>query len=488
MRPHPHLYEISAWPWLDRLSRQADRIVTLADVPDSEWDCIAQAGFDVVYLMGVWRRSAIGRLIARTDLGLLRDYERVLPGWSMRDVPGSPYSIQAYEPDDRMGGWNGLDRARQALARRGVGVVLDFVPNHTGLDHEWVRTRPGLYVEGTLDDYRRTPDSFHPIDSPEAVHFVACGRDPLFPPWRDVAQLNYFNPETREAMIGVLQTIADHADGVRCDMAMLVLNDVFQQTWGHAVDLLWTVPAQEFWPEATRRVPELTYLAEVYWDREWQLQQQGFAYTYDKRLLDRLHQRAASDVRGHLKADPAFSARLARFLENHDEARAAAAFGPGLPAAAAIALTAPGLRFYFDGQLDGAEIKPPVQLGRWTVEDVSPAIHDLYERVLRTTNKALFHDGSWELLSVYGAGDTTYDDLVAFSWRKGSEHAVIAANVSNHEAQGLVQLGTLPHAPAFSFNDQLSDQRYRWARDDLKDGLYVRLAAGQAHVFLVELA
>lgn len=488
MRAHPHLYEISAWPWLDRLSRRHDRVITLANVPDEEWDRIARAGFDLVYLMGVWQRSRVGRLIARTDPVLLREYDGVLPGWSMRDVAGSPYSIEAYEPDQRMGGWSGLDRAREALAQHHLALIVDFVPNHTGFDHQWVTSRPELYVEGTLDDYRRTPQNFHPIDTPDAVHFIACGRDPFFPPWRDVAQLNYFNPETREAMIGVLRTIAQHADGVRCDMAMLVLNDVFQQTWGHTIDLLWTMPPGEFWPEATRRVPQLTYLAEVYWDREWQLQQQGFAFTYDKRLLDRLHQGSGSGVRGHLQADASFTAKLARFLENHDEARAAATFGAGLQAAAAVALTAPGMRFYFDGQLDGAEIKPPVQLGRWAEESANAGVHDLYDRILRTTDKALFHDGTWELLSVYGAGDTTYDDLVAFSWRKGSDHAVIAANVSNHEAQGMVQLGSLPHAPAFSFNDQLSDQRYRWAREDLEEGLDVRLAGGAAHLFLVEPA
>ncbi len=488
MRTHPHLYEISAWPWLDGLSARGDRLVTLATVPEEEWDRIAQAGFDIVYLMGVWRRSDIGRSMARTDPALLREYDRVLPGWSMRDVPGSPYCIQAYEPDGRMGGWAGLERAREALARRQIALFVDFVPNHTGFDHEWVRTRPELYVEGTLDDYRRTPDNFHPIDTPDAVHFIACGRDPFFAPWRDVAQLNYFNPETRDAMVGVLETIAQHADGVRCDMAMLVLNDVFQQTWGRTIDLLWKAPSEEFWPEATRRVAGLTYLAEVYWDREWQLQQQGFAYTYDKRLLDRLHQGSGSGVRGHLQADGSFTAKLARFIENHDEARAAAAFGARLQSAVAVALTAPGMRFYYDGQLDGAQIKSPVQLGRWPNEEPNGEIRDLYERILRVTNTALFHDGTWELLGVYGAGDTTYDDLVGFSWRKGSEHAVVVANVSTHDAQGLVQLGAMPHSPAFSFNDQLSDQRYRWVREDLTDGLYVRLAGGAAHVFLVEQA
>src|SRR4029079_5609954 len=146
--------------------------------------------------------------------------------------------------------------------RRGMALVLDFVPNHTGFDHEWVRTHPEYYVQGTLDNYRAEPALFHPVEDADgsAVRFIACGRDPFFPPWRDVAQLNYFNPATREAMIGVLATIAEHCDGVRCDMAMLVLKDVLSQRGQERVDLWGGRPAEEFWREATRRVP-MIYLA-----------------------------------------------------------------------------------------------------------------------------------------------------------------------------------------------------------------------------------
>ena len=141
MRTHPHLYEISAWPWLARLSQREFRQVTLANVSASTWDAIAEGGFDLVYLMGVWRRSAIGRLIARTDPTHLAEYDRVLPGWAMNDVPGSAFSIHAYEPDERMGGWRGLDECRAQLTQRGIGLVLDFVPNHTARDHPWVASR-----------------------------------------------------------------------------------------------------------------------------------------------------------------------------------------------------------------------------------------------------------------------------------------------------------------------------------------------------------
>ena len=486
MRTHPHLYEISAWPWLERLSRQENRRVTLADVPAAAWDAIEKSGMDCVYLMGVWKRSAVGRLMGRTDPALVAEYDRGLPGWDMRDVPGSPYCIQAYEPDDRMGGWKGLDKTRKDLADRGMRLILDFVPNHTGFDHDWVRTNPEFYVQGTLDNYRAEPILYHPIEDQDGatVRFIACGRDPFFAPWRDVAQLNYFNPGTRDAMIDTLKTIAKHCDGVRCDMAMLVLNDVFAQTWAARVDLLHRAPAEEFWPEATRRA-KMTYLAEVYWDREFQLQQQGFDYTYDKRLLDRLEHGHVHEARGHLHADPSYSAKLARFLENHDEARSATVFGHRIRAAAALTFTLPGLRFFFDGQFEGVPLRLPVQLGRWPDDPIRTDIRDLYARLLPVIDKPLFHDGDWSLLNVRGAGDGTYGDLLATAWRKGEDVGVVVANVSNHDAQGLVEIGDLPKGDAFDLKDQLSDQTYKWTRADLGNGLYVRLGSGDAHLFLL---
>ena len=486
MRTHPHLYEISAWPWLERLSAASGRRVTLADVPDPEWDAIAGHGVDIVYLMGVWKRSGIGRALARTDLGLLPLYDRVLPGWSMDDVPGSPYSIQAFEPDARMGGWAGLDAARSALAGRGVRLMLDFVPNHLAFDHAWIDAAPERFVQGTLDDYRAAPELYRPIESADGstIRFVACGRDPFLPPWRDVAQLNYFNPATREAMIRELEAIARHCDAVRCDMAMLVVNDVFARTWAERVDLLWPQPDREFWPEAIARVPML-YLAEVYWDREYQLQQQGFQFTYDKRLLDRLRHSDAGHVRGHLQAEPSYSARLARFLENHDEPRSADALDGRLRAAATLTFTLPGLRFFFDGQLAGASAQAPVQLGRWRSEPDRPAIRDLYARLIAALADPLFHDGEWSLLEVRSAGDATDADLIAFAWRRDHQLAVVAANLSSRESHGLVDVGALPSADAFNLVDRLTDVRYLWSAADLRNGLYVRLDPGDAHLLIV---
>lgn len=479
-RPHPHLFEISAWPWLERLSRGARAPVTLASVPSHEWDAIAARGFDYVYLMGVWQRSRLGRELARTDPALRREYDRALPDWTDEDVPGSPYCIAAHQPDDRMGGWAGLNAARAALHERGMRLFVDFVPNHTGFDHPWVAAYPQRYVLGSTSDWAAAPEEFRPVEGA----LVACGRDPYFPPWRDVAQLNYCNPDTRRAMIDVLREIAAHADGVRCDMAMLVLNEVFDGTWRRVLREQWDVPVREFWPLAIAAAPSLIYLAEVYWDLEPTLQQQGFHFTYDKRLLDRLHASPARDVRAHLAADPAFRDRLARFLENHDEPRSAATLDGRLPAAASALATLPGMRFFFDGQFEGRRVRCPVQLGRWPDEEESPDIARMYERLLGVADEDLFHMGAWALLETAPAGNASHVNLVAWTWRRDAEVAVVTVNLGREVAEGHVVLGVLPAGVAWDFEDRLTGTRYRWTRTALEaGGLYVRLEGGGAHVF-----
>jgi hypothetical protein len=264
---------------------------------------------------------------------------------------------------------------------------------------------------------------------------------------------------------------------------------VFEGTWRRLLRDAWPRLAAEFWVETTCTVPALQYVAEVYWSLEERLLDQGFSFAYDKRLLDALHARdAASTARDVLAAPSPDPSRLARFIENHDEPRSAAALSRCLPAAASLVATGPGMRFFFDGQLDGRRIKAPVQLGRWPDEPADDRIRTMYDRLLRFARQPLLHDGDRRLLQVSAAGEHSFNDIVAHRWRSSDALAVVALNLGASAAQAHVRVADdLPDGEEFDFVDALTGARYRWTREPLlAAGLYVRLEAGSAHLFQVE--
>jgi hypothetical protein len=462
----------------------AGRTITLDGVPDEQWNRLRDLGIDVVYLMGVWRRSRIGRDIARREPALFPAYDEAMPGWQVRDVVGSAFCVSGYTPDRRMGSWDALDAVRSKLHDRNMRLMVDFIPNHTGFDHPWVTDHPDWYVSAPEDRFRHSPSEFRTVELPSGdVRFIACARDPFFPPWTDAAQLNYASAQTRAAMIDTLRSIARHADGARCDMAMLVLSDVFSRTWG---ELAGPAPGSEFWRDASAAVPGFLLLAEVYWDLEWRLQQLGFDYTYDKTLYDRMLRGSGDQVRAHLTADLEYQRRSARFIENHDEARSVSAFGDRVKAAAVVASTLPGMRFYYDGQFEGRRARLPVQLGASQEEPIDEQLAAYYDRVLLAANDPVYHHGQWRLYDVLG-WDATARQLVAWRWKLGDDLRIVAANLGIVTAQGFVQVkDDLTSGDAFTFVDALDGRGYRRAGSDLAArGLYVCLAPGQAHLFRV---
>lgn len=487
---NPHLYEINAWTWLDELSAREGRQITLAQVPDREWDRLQSLGMNFVWLMGVWRRSAAGREIARATPAYFPSYDEALPGWTLDDVVGSPYSIRDYSPDPRIGAWRDIDAAREKLNQRGIKLILDFVPNHTGLDHPWVSRNPDYYVQAPLDQFRKNPAAFLVSERDGKATCVARGKDPYFPAWPDTAQLNYFNLATREAMLGVLRVIGAHADGARCDMAMLILNDVFAKTWGPLLGA-WTMPREEFWPAATASLPGFIWIAEVYWDLEWRLRQLGLTYTYDKGLYDSLRGGTPSEVQGRLKTDVNAQRRMVRFLENHDEPRGAAVFGTEkIGATATLVATLPGMRFYHHGQLEGKKLHLPIQLCRAADEAPNSEIQSLYGNLLAITRDESFHAGAWSLLEPRAAGDTSFQNLIAYQWENGVASRIVAVNLGSTPARANLPLGLdFDQARAYVFHDLLTAKSYEWRGEDLnRSGLFVSLDAFQSHIFEISLA
>ncbi|MER6959412.1 MULTISPECIES: alpha-amylase [unclassified Streptomyces] len=476
------LYEINTVVWLGELSVRHGRRVTLGDVPGEAWDEIAVPGVDTVWLMGVWERSPAGLRIALRDEGLLASFREALPDLTDADIVGSPYCVRDYVVDAALGGPDGLAAARVQLALRGLRLILDHVPNHVAPDHPWLTAHPDRLIQGAADDLARAPGDF--VEAADRVY--ARGRDPFFPPWPDVVQLNAFSDGLRAATVDTLVAIGDQADGVRCDMAMLLMNDVFAKTWG---DRAGPVPAEDFWPYVLPRVrerhPDLLFVAEAYWDLEWSLQQQGFDHCYDKRLHDRLVHEDADSVRAHLRADLAHQRGLVRFLENHDEPRAAATLPGARGRAAAVTVaTLPGATLWHEGQFEGRRVRPPVFLARRPREPVDEPARDFHRRLLPAA--AAVRRGEWRPLAPTGWPDNdTCRNLLAWTWTHSDARHLVVVNQSDRPAQARLPLpwDDLP-GHDHRLTDLLTSQSYDRAGDELTDpGLFVALEAWQAHVF-----
>ena len=334
-------------------------------------------------------------------------------------------------------------------------------------------------------DLTRAPQNYTKAKTADGDLILAHGRDPYFPGWPDTLQLNYANPALQEAMIDELRKISAQCDGVRCDMAMLVLPDVFERTWG--------VRPEPFWPKATQRVRDLVpgfcFMAEVYWDLEWTLQQQGFDYAYDKRLYDRLRAGQAEPINQHLQAGLDYQTRLARFLENHDEPRAAAAFIPKMHEAAAIVtFLSPGLRFFHQGQMKGWKKQLSPHLVRWPAEELDQRLHGFYERLLVVLRRPTVGARDWQLLKCAPAwdGNPSATDFVAFAWQgPGNGRLLVAVNYAPHYRQCYVPLPFRDiGGRTWLLQDLLSEAPYERNGNDLESrGLYLDLAPWQYHVF-----
>lgn len=488
-RHHPLLYEINARTWLDGLSRQAGKPMTLADIDEATFDHFSACGFDWIWLLGVWRTGSASRAVSRSHAEWRKAFTEVLPDLTEDDISGSGFAIASYDVDPMLGGRVALDHFRTRLARHGIRLMLDFVANHTALDHPWVEAYPGFYVQGDGGVLATEPHNYRRVRTASGSHIMAHGRDPNLPGWPDTLQLNYGNATLQLAQGIELLAIAELCDGVRCDMAMLLLPDVFRRTWN--------IDMAPFWPAAIdgvrRSHPGFIFLAEAYWDLEWELQQQGFDYCYDKRLYDRLRGGDAQALRAHLAADASYQSRLARFLENHDEPRAAATFAlPQHRAAAVITYLSPGLRFFHQGQLEGARVHVPVHLRRAPTEQPNADIVAFYGRLLSVLDTGdAFRCGLWSPVAPQPAwpGNPTWNDFVSCIWHghDDSRH-VVAVNYSSHPAQCRLPLPFDDiQGRRFRLVDLMGDEEYVREGDELvSPGLYLDLGPWHLNVFRLD--
>jgi glycosidase len=484
----PLLYQVNTRPFLIDLGRRLGRTATLDDIPDDIIDGWKSSGFDWIWLLSVWQTGTASRDVSRTNAEWRAGFQKTLPDLTDDDIPGSGFAITAYTVHQSLGGNAALARLRARLAKRGLKLMLDFVPNHMALDHPWVETHPEYFIAGTEALLKEQPKNYIRLKQRGEDRILAYGRDPYFPGWPDALQLDYANPALQTAMAAELLSIAKLCDGVRCDMAMLILPDVFERTWGRRPQL--------FWPSAIQQVkaavPGFILMAEVYWDLEWALQQQGFDYTYDKRLYDRLRERNLDAIRGHLYADMVFQKKLARFLENHDEPRAAATFPPGQhEAAAVITFLTPGLRFLQDGQFEGRKVHLSPHLGRAPEEPVDAKLKAFYASLLDVLKRPLVRDGHWQLLNCAPAWNGNWTDacFIAYRWiASNGDQALVVVNYSDHQSQCYVRLNDLVStSQTWRLADLFSQETHIRKGSELASvGLYIDAPPWKALLFWME--
>lgn len=483
------VYQINTWVWLNTLSRQHGRAFTLANVPDEALDALPP-GIDMVWFMGVWQRSEFGQSNARN---YKHEYVGALPDITDEDIIGSAYAIGDYTVDKQIGGREGLAQIRRRLRERGIQLMLDYVPNHLASDHHWIKEHPEYFVQGKPTDVEnRASDFYFAKDANGKQIVIAHGRDPLFPGWADTAQLNAFNPALRQAVVETLLDIAAQCDGVRCDMAMLLMNDIFAGTWrGYVGDR----PETDYWneiiPKVRAQYPDFMFAAEVYWGKEYELLQQGFDYCYDKVLYDRIREGNIGKLRQHLIADLNYQKHMMRFIENHDEHRAYDALGRerSFPAATLIT-TLPGAVLLHDGQLIGRRIKLPVQIKRQPDETPHRDLEAYYHKLLTETRDPIYQNGDWYLFEVRPMGDGSHNNLLAYGWyEQDKDYRLIVVNMTAFPSKGFVNLGAWSWIGNKSWRlyDVTDSAEYIRAGSEMtSEGLGILLDPFESHVFRFE--
>lgn len=487
MSHNPTIYEINTRVFLKKLGHNT----RLDKIPDEYLDRLSQLKFDYVWFMGIWKTCPSSVEKYCFEEGLLRNYSRALKNWQKDDVIGSPFAVDLYEINEAIGSLEDLINLKSRLNSRGIGLILDFVPNHFNVESRLLRTNPDIFLRVDKELYDRDPHTYFRSD-PEGENYFAHGRDPFFPAWQDTVQVNFFSRPARDYLSNIVLNLTGICDGVRCDMAMLALNNVFKNTWtGVLTKTNQSEIKEEFWLETIRKVKDtrtdFLFIAEAYWDLEWELQQLGFDFTYDKSFTDRLRSDYVSVVKEHLFAEEDYQKKSLRFIENHDEERAVASFGKEKSKAAAIIIsTVQGMRFYHDGQLEGKKIKLPVQLGREPEEAINPEFSDFYDRLLAITSHRVFKEGKWQLLEpgTSWEGNHSFLNILAWGWSLNEERRLVIVNYSNIISTCRLKFDLSGFPEEFELNDLLNNQNYlRSAEEIHSTGLFIELKPWQAHIF-----
>jgi glycosidase len=542
--------------WLDQLSRKYQRSITRLDhIPDEELDTLARRGFTGLWLIGVWERSAAS--------------QRIKQMCGNPEAVASAYSLFEYEIARDLGGPEGLHNLRERAQRFGIRLASDMVPNHMGIDSKWVIEHPDWFVAQDespfpvysfngpnlsrdqrvgifLEDhyYNRTDAAvaFKRVDFwTGSERFIYHGNDGTSMPWNDTAQLNFLNPEVREAVIQTILHVARQIPIIRFDAAMTLTKRHFQRLWFPAPGTGGAIPSRaehgltrqqfndampnEFWREVvdrvSREVPDTLLLAEAFWLMEgYFVRTLGMHRVYNSAFMNMLRDEDNAKYRwvmkNTLEFDPEVLRRFVNFMNNPDEHTAIDQFGKGDKyfGICTMMVTMPGLPMFGHGQIEGFAEKYGMEYRRayWD-ETPDQALVERHEREIFPLlhRRYLFADVKhFVLYDVWTSDGDVNEDVFAYSNRRGDERALVVYHNKFAEVRGWIRTSvgiavkdaggskrivqqTLGDALSLHrdeqyftiFCDNLSGLEYiRSSKELCEQGLYVELAAYKYHVFL----
>lgn len=469
--------------WLDQLSKKYHRdIHTLDQIPDEELDYLRDSGFTALWLIGLWERSPASKRIKNLC--------------GNPDAESSAYSLKGYNISQRIGGWDALNNLKYRCSARGIRLASDMVPNHTGLDSDWLYSHSNYFVQQdyppfpsytytgadlSLDPNIEIKIEDHYFNRTDAAvtfmkrdkrtgetKFIFHGNDGTTMPWNDTAQLDFLNPETREAVIRQIIEVAKNFPIIRFDAAMTLAKRHIQRLWypkpGTGGDIAGRsehgmsdeefnrrIP-QEFWREVVDRIqeeqPDTLLLAEAFWMMEgYFVRTLGMHRVYNSAFMHMMKNQDNKKYRDSIKStllfDPEILKRYVNFMNNPDEDTAIAQFGNSDKyfGVCTLLATMPGLPMFGHGQIEGYHEKYGMEYQRayWDEQPDEKLIEEHRRRIfpLLKMRKLFSECKNFQLFDVVNNGSTV-DSVYAYTNGDETQMTLVLFNNQYEHAEGRI--------------------------------------------------
>ncbi|MDD4106822.1 MAG: alpha-amylase family glycosyl hydrolase [Candidatus Shapirobacteria bacterium] len=438
------IYLINTRLWLDDLSKKYQTRITIGGVPQEEWKKLFER-HDNFWFMGIYKPSQIGQECAKQYVEQYRGY---LPDIDKdKDVVASPFAVAGYCLNPLIAkDWQEWDQMVEMLNQKNKKIFIDFVPNHTAIDHPWVESHPEYYIQGNEQLYFSTNNFLQIKNKQGEIKYFAYGKDPNFGPWIDTLQLNYSNLELQKTMRQEIEQLSQHADGFRCDMAMLINPETFLRSWGWCLNEEEKKRVEEnpFWqktiPEIKKKAildnkRNIEFIAEAYWEEVELGKYFDYIYNHDlyKKLKTSIKTGSIDDLKGYINYlinNPNGLGNFwAVYTENHDEDRAVRTMGKLSKAATTItALIGNSMFLLNQGQEEGFSFRPPMQVARFKDENVDQNMAKFYDDLLKIRRSTLFQEGKIKIIDSTNGDNNSI--IFEISDSKTKSRAIVAINMT----------------------------------------------------------